>query len=76
MLHFIHRFFILLDYFPPDGCLIIDRASNLEAVLHDMEAQAQGIYDGQLERSQIPMDFPQPYLSPLELSKFFDLQSR
>ncbi|MQG21507.1 MAG: transcription-repair coupling factor [SAR202 cluster bacterium] len=66
----------LLDYIPPDGCLIIDRASNLEALLDDMELQAKGIYEGQLERSQVPTGFPKPYLSPLELFKFFDLQSR
>ncbi len=51
----------IVDYFPKETLVVMDDAESIAAVLEDMESQVNELRDGQIERGELPGNFPSPY---------------
>lgn len=56
-----------LDYLPTDGLLVVDDPSELEAVLTDLEQQAQELQRDWQRQGESPVGWPKPYFGRDEL---------
>ena len=65
LLHFYNGLFnrsSLLDYLPDDGLLVLDRASQIEDEGIEQEEKFGRMRTSREQRSQLPLNFPPPYL--------------
>lgn len=53
----------LLDYLPPHGLVIIDDLQAVHDNVQEVEEQAVGLRKDYIKDSELPDDFPIPYLS-------------
>ncbi|MEE9325550.1 MAG: transcription-repair coupling factor [Dehalococcoidia bacterium] len=53
----------LLEYLPKKALIILDRPSDIENAFNELEAQAGEVREGQINRGELPSNFPTPYLS-------------
>ncbi|MFP4641500.1 MAG: transcription-repair coupling factor [Dehalococcoidia bacterium] len=51
---------ILVDYFPQGSLIVLDDLGNISAELSDLASQAATLRDGQIERGELPKNFPSP----------------
>ncbi|MDD5094671.1 MAG: transcription-repair coupling factor [Dehalococcoidia bacterium] len=59
----------LMDYFPADALVITDDPDNIAAELADLESQADQLRQGQVERGELPRNFPLPYFLRADLEE-------
>ena len=52
----------LFDFLPDDAVVIVDRPARLESVVWEMEEQAKEMREAQVERGQLPGNFPAPFV--------------
>jgi transcription-repair coupling factor (superfamily II helicase) len=57
----------LLDFLPPGTLIIIDEPSTIESVSAELDAEAEQLRSGKIERGELPPDFPRPYFIWQEL---------
>ncbi|PIU55146.1 MAG: transcription-repair coupling factor, partial [Chloroflexi bacterium CG07_land_8_20_14_0_80_51_10] len=59
----------ITDYFPRDSLVVMDDPENIDTELADLESRALGLRQGQIERGELPHNFPQPYFAWAELQE-------
>ena len=59
----------LLDYLPPKTLAILDDPESISKELEDLESQATGLRRGQIERGELPRNFPVPYFGWVEIEE-------
>jgi len=57
----------ILSYLPPDAQLILDEPASIQAAMAALDAQAEELRIEQVERGELPQNFPCPYLTWKEL---------
>ena len=57
----------LLSYLPSDALLILDEPMNIKLGMEDLDAKANELRAGKLERGELPYNFPRPYFTWEEL---------
>lgn len=53
----------ILDFLPADGLVIIENPAELEAVVNDLQAQAENLKTDMVNRYTLPPDMPAPYFN-------------
>ncbi|MDY6912257.1 MAG: transcription-repair coupling factor, partial [Chloroflexota bacterium] len=61
----------LTDYLPLQSVVALNDPESITAELADLESQALGLRQSQIERSELPRSFPQPYFGWSELKGSF-----
>ncbi len=51
---------MLVDYFPQGSLIVLDNPGNISAELSNLASQAATLRDGQIERGELPKNFPSP----------------
>ena len=57
----------ILSYLPPDALLILDEPVSLKTAMAALDTQAEELRTEQVERGELPQNFPRPYLTWKEL---------
>lgn len=57
----------LMDYIPKDGLLIVDQPSEMKGALDELEAKGEDVRTRQIEKKDLPPNFPKPYFTWDEL---------
>ena len=57
----------ILSYLPPDALLILDEPVSIQTAMEALDAQAEELRAEQIERGELPQNFPRPYLTWREL---------
>jgi transcription-repair coupling factor (superfamily II helicase) len=57
----------ILDYLPRKSLVIIDNWDDLQTTVNEVDEQSHGLRDDLIKEGNLPIDFPVPYLSWLEI---------
>ncbi|MCL5962034.1 MAG: transcription-repair coupling factor, partial [Chloroflexi bacterium] len=57
----------LMDYLPSNSVLVLDEPLQVESIVNDLSAQAEGLRAELVQLGELPADFPRPYLDWSEI---------
>jgi len=66
----------LLSYLPGNALLILDEPQNIESAIADLDAEAADLRREQIEKGELPRNFPTPYFIWKELEKIMENRQR
>jgi len=61
----------ILDYLPQKALLVLDEPAELETAVRDLDSQAKELRQAQIQRGELPENFPAPYLAWSALTPSF-----
>lgn len=61
--------YTLLDYLPQQALIVLDNPDSITNELEDLDSQANGLRQGQIERGELPRNFPIPYFGWPEIEE-------
>ena len=66
----------ILSYLSPDALLVLDEPPNIKSAVNDLEAKANELRGEQIERGELPHNFPRPYFTWEELETRIENRQR